>query len=294
MGQLVIPRTSRESLEMVTPFVVIQMFVYSGKLVNIEICVNDLDKTRRRLIFTQSKQIIRNTMHARIPNSFLNRNIWTDLCIDVSSVFSMCFPGHTFRDIDTLTISGSLKLRKIIGLMKPADLILPGITEVPKFSVVSQMIDLNLFPDQSPKYFSSSPIKHVNKEMRENMFKRSDQRLKKLTQLKREYLVRANVGPRAIFKSPKLKKIEALERKITHNYSKQPDNFDEIEENIIIEGNSWEDELMKKQPSKIYDYPEFYLNKVAEVCSHRHQTPPFLYTKDNLSYNPLYRYYENL
>ena len=294
-GQITLPRSSRDSLEIITPYMMFQLLINPGNLFTIELAVTDLDNTRRRLIFTNVKQLTRSTMHVRIPNSFFNRNVWTDICIDIKSIFSQCFPGHTLKVVDSLCISGSLKLRKIVSLMKPAEFILPGLNEMHKFPIVSQMIDSNSIPSASPKYYSSSPITSITKDLRFNLFKRSEKRFKDLNQFKREFIVRANIGPTV--KSPKLKRdhVEDIKRKITHNNLKQLSTYeDEIEENIEIEGNSWEDELMRKQTSKVYDSPEYYLHKVAEICVDRHETPPFVYSKDNIIYNPLYRYYEGL
>lgn len=298
-GQVTVPRSSKENLALVNPFIVIEWFVYPRKMLTLEFCVSDSEGVRRRLIFTQGKQIIRNTMHARIPNAGINRNIWTDLCIDIASVFTLCFPKLGFRSLESIFISGTLKLRKIISLASHASQLLPSISEAPKFGLVSQTIDAGALPQNAPNYISSSPVRPDRKLSKINIFKKSDKNIRDLTKFKKEYIIRANIGPRVLFKSPKLRLKNEILRKITHNHSKNIEENDEVEadeirESIEIEKNSWEEELMRKMPSKDYRNPEFYEKKVGEICSVRYLTPPFVYQKDNISYNPFFRYYENL
>jgi hypothetical protein len=295
-GQITVPRSNKDSISLANPYIVIQWYVYPNKLLTLELSVSDLDGVRRRLIITQGKQVIRNTLHARIPNSSLNRNIWTDLCIDIPSLFNLSFPKFTYRSLEGIFISGTVKLRKIISLLSPADQLLPSISEAPKFGLVSQTLDSSCFPQHLPNYNSASPVKADRKLSKINIFKKSVNRIKELGKIKREYIIRANIGPRVLFKSPKLRlNNNDILRKITHNHYNEPDDVgDEIQESIEVEKNSWEDELMRKMTSKEYDSPEFYLKKFVEVCSIRHMTPPFVYLRDNISYNPFFRYYENL
>lgn len=39
-----------------------------------------------------TKSITTNQMHARIPNTLVKRDCWTNLCIDVNSFVKECFP----------------------------------------------------------------------------------------------------------------------------------------------------------------------------------------------------------
>lgn len=38
-----------------------------------------------------SKDIVCNSMHARIPNGIVKRNMWLNLCIDIQSFVNECF-----------------------------------------------------------------------------------------------------------------------------------------------------------------------------------------------------------
>ncbi len=43
-------------------------------------------------MFTEgAKEIVINSMHARIPNSLIRRNQWLNLCIDIQSFTNECF-----------------------------------------------------------------------------------------------------------------------------------------------------------------------------------------------------------
>ena len=73
-GSITIPRNPRENLEVFRPFLLLQLFIYPGKLFTIELTTTDSENTKRRLIFTQGKQVIKNALHARLPNTSINRN----------------------------------------------------------------------------------------------------------------------------------------------------------------------------------------------------------------------------
>jgi hypothetical protein len=43
-------------------------------------------------MFTEgAKEIVTNSMHARIPNNIIKKNQWLNLCIDVQSFVNDCF-----------------------------------------------------------------------------------------------------------------------------------------------------------------------------------------------------------
>lgn len=161
----------------------------------------------------------------------------------MNSIFALCFSNHSFRSLDMIFISGTLKLRKIMSLMLPAPDLLPTIGELPRFPIVLQELDSTSFPQPRPLYYSNSPAK-ANKQYyyrpRQNLFKavESDNELKLL---KAEYMKSSNLGAKILFRSPKQKEseIREIKRKITHNHSKnliQPD--EEIQESIEADKQS--------------------------------------------------------
>ncbi|OMJ74207.1 hypothetical protein SteCoe_26932 [Stentor coeruleus] len=298
-GNLTIPRSPRETLEVVRPFLLLQVFVYPGKLMTIELATTDSDGMKRRLIFTQGKQVIRNAMHARIPHSIIMRNAWVNLSLDMSSIFTMCFPTHSFRSLDSIFISGTLKLRKIVSLMLPADELLPSISEVPKFPISTQELDSASFPQARPIYYSNSPAK-VNKKYyykpRASPFKQELESMKDLKAFKKDYIKSINLGARLLFRSPQRQESidKEMKRKITHNHSRNMNRHEEdsIEESIEAEKSSWADMLTPSPQKNIENSPDYYLSKLSQICQVRHFTPPFVNLKDNITYNPVEKYYD--
>ncbi len=47
------------------------------------------------MITEGAREIVGNTMHARIPNGLVPRNCWINLCIDVQSFVNDCFYKET-------------------------------------------------------------------------------------------------------------------------------------------------------------------------------------------------------
>ena len=69
-----------------------------------------------------SKEIVCNSMHARIPNLIVKRSAWLNLCIDIQSFVNECFgaatpaPGGThFKCLEQIQIEGHMKLRKVFS-----------------------------------------------------------------------------------------------------------------------------------------------------------------------------------
>lgn len=88
------------------PYLIFQVFIGSGPADSFQVEIQIRDKTnvsrfwlwlicfqtRRRIMFTDgSKDIISNAMHVRIPNSFIKRDQWINLCIDLNSFTRECF-----------------------------------------------------------------------------------------------------------------------------------------------------------------------------------------------------------
>lgn len=49
-------------------------------------------QNRRRIMFSDgAKDIVSNSMHARIPNCFIKRDQWINLCLDIQSFTKECF-----------------------------------------------------------------------------------------------------------------------------------------------------------------------------------------------------------
>ena len=199
-------------------------------------------------------------------------------------------------------ISGTLKLRRILSLMLPASEILPGISEYPKFPISLQEVDILSFPQPRPVYYSNSPAQ-VNKKYyykpKKNLFKQPLESLNELKSFKKEYMKSINFGARLLFRSPKQPEEEIpkeINRKITHNHTKNMIEYDDddIEESIDADKNSWVDLLTSHISPNKFDSPDYYQKKISQLCHIRHFTPPFVNSKDNIIYNPVDKYYDNI
>mmetsp|Transcript_17132 Transcript_17132/g.30743 ORF Transcript_17132/g.30743 Transcript_17132/m.30743 type:complete len:320 (-) Transcript_17132:31-990(-) len=168
-----LPKSTKETLGLVQPYVVFQAFFPKGKLLTIEIGFTDNTGTLRRLIFTQGREIVRNQLHARIPIDAVSRDIWVNLCIDVVSFISHCFPSITMRSIDSLSVSGMCLVKRIFTMrMRLRDTTkdnddanyyyepVPVPCEFPRHSqCVSQYFDLEKVGGQRLVAYSTSPPK---------------------------------------------------------------------------------------------------------------------------------------
>lgn len=105
-ASIILPTNERYGLALVQSNIVFQMFLHPGKKHSIEIAVTDLEGVKRRLKFCPCKEIVKNPLHARIPNQSFKTGVWTNLSICSNSFFLECFPGRTFRSIDLIYISG--------------------------------------------------------------------------------------------------------------------------------------------------------------------------------------------
>lgn len=65
---------------------------------------------------SNTKEIVMNPLHCRIPLQNIPIGIWVNLSIDVLSFVAECFKNQTFRSIDFITITANCKIRKIFSM----------------------------------------------------------------------------------------------------------------------------------------------------------------------------------
>ena len=73
-GKISIPRTNRQHLNLLTPFIIFQMFIPHSKSFNLELTVLDSSMTRRKLIFTTCRGVQKDPLHSKITNSSFPRD----------------------------------------------------------------------------------------------------------------------------------------------------------------------------------------------------------------------------
>jgi hypothetical protein len=65
---------------------------------------------------TNSKEIVINPLHCRIPLVNLPIGTWINLSIDVLGFVSECFKSQTFRSIDFISLTANCKVRRIFSM----------------------------------------------------------------------------------------------------------------------------------------------------------------------------------
>lgn len=142
--KLQIPGSDKQTLALVQPFLVLQVFILPAQPFTLELAMTDISNTKRRIVFSSaSKDLTVNPMHARVPNGAFIRGTWANISIDMAHSMLSCFGHTTFRSLDSISISSFCKLRRVFT-MRAA---LMDTTESNVRAEPSEMIPKNLdFP----------------------------------------------------------------------------------------------------------------------------------------------------
>ena len=83
----------------------------------IELCVSDLSRNHRRFFMSTShKELKQTALHVNLPLAGIIQGCWITLCIDLASLVSDNFRDQTFKALDTISLSGTFRLRKVFTL----------------------------------------------------------------------------------------------------------------------------------------------------------------------------------
>ncbi|XP_078731058.1 protein CFAP20DC [Lampetra fluviatilis] len=117
MTRMQLPKDSHQQLSLLQPFLAVQLNQAAGSDFSLELLVQDLGATRRRLyLSTAQREVAGTQLHARLPLASLPRSVWCVLVLDLASLSSLAFPGSTFSSLEGVAISASCRLRKILTL----------------------------------------------------------------------------------------------------------------------------------------------------------------------------------
>ena len=117
VSRLSTPIDEKRSLQIINPCLLFQFMLYNTKSFSIEINIRDKSESKRRFNITSSvKEVDKNTMHIKIPLIDYPLNIWTNLIIDLNSLTQTYFKSQSFKTIESIHITGNLKIRKIFSL----------------------------------------------------------------------------------------------------------------------------------------------------------------------------------
>lgn len=101
-------------------FLVLQVLIISESKFTLELgCLDNLGQRRRLAFSASTREVVRNTQHARLPNGTFRRNIWLNLSIDLQSCFGFGFPGHTCKMVEWLSCSSFSRVRRILVMKDP-------------------------------------------------------------------------------------------------------------------------------------------------------------------------------
>lgn len=180
-GSVEIPKGARESLAILQPYLVVQAFIPHGKTFTVEIAFIDHSNTKRRLVFSQSREIVRNPLHVRLPSTLFKRDTWVNLCFDVVSFVQVCFPGQTYKHLDQVRVTAFSRIRRIFTMkLRLRDTtgdeeeltyyydIVPPACDLPKFvKCLNQFVSAQKVVVEEPAkplYYSNSPPR-VNRKL---------------------------------------------------------------------------------------------------------------------------------
>lgn len=112
-----IPKDEKQPLFLIQKYLVLQILVPLGHSFSLELGITDLGNNKRRIFLSSSHRDITVTpLHARFPLSILRLGEWLNLCLDLNSLVGETFKEHTFKSIDSMTLSANCHLRKIFTM----------------------------------------------------------------------------------------------------------------------------------------------------------------------------------
>jgi hypothetical protein len=90
-NRVCLPPDEKESMGLLQPNLILQLFVPHGKAINLDLAISDQSKTRRLLSFSSSHRDFKQTSPtmARIPFDVVRRGVWLNLCLDVRSLLQV-------------------------------------------------------------------------------------------------------------------------------------------------------------------------------------------------------------
>ncbi|KAJ7551982.1 hypothetical protein O6H91_06G037200 [Diphasiastrum complanatum] len=117
-AKLQIPKDdSKSGLQLVHPYLVLQLFVPLGQHFSLELRLSDATNTRRKMYLSTSFSELKTTpLHCQIPLSMIMHNTWLSFSIHVAELFSNCFRVMNFRSIDVIVLGPVCKLRRVFTM----------------------------------------------------------------------------------------------------------------------------------------------------------------------------------
>ncbi|GAX76862.1 hypothetical protein CEUSTIGMA_g4308.t1 [Chlamydomonas eustigma] len=164
---MLIPKDDKATLGLLQSFLVFQVSMPQGQALTIELGIMDGTGTRRRVVLSTSFAELKATpLHSQVPILPVVRDGWLNLVLALSEMTPLLFRSSTFRQIDSLIISGACKLRRVFTLKDLAtvgeegeelNLVLPrGLEFPPNVDVCTQLLGATTLSSLAPGLGSSS------------------------------------------------------------------------------------------------------------------------------------------
>ena len=109
-----IPNKEKEFLQLQNSFLLFQFVLLNLKDFNIELNLRDKKQNKTKIFITTNRT--EKKMLGKIIINNYPQNIWTNLIIDVGSLFQQIYHNNHLKYIDSILITGNIKIRKIFSL----------------------------------------------------------------------------------------------------------------------------------------------------------------------------------
>ena len=264
---LSLPSQDKQTLQMTNLFLLFQFVFLNPKGFLIELNVRD---------FTNTKKLLKITLDNNFP-----LNIWTNLLIDTFNIFQQTYPNSQLKYIDSILITGNIKLRKIYSL-KTKEEDLPKSLDLGKSVFLQNFFYHNL--NQGLEKIDIKFSEHSNKK-NNNQNYNTPSKPGKTTHFKTDN--KTNLNPlmdktkKNIEFGNKIPKIERLKNEIIYGLKVNQDgNLDPRNINKILGFKALDnlDNINKKEKEK--SPGKVSLQKELNINAKRNKNKPFNYIKN--------------
>ena len=264
---LSLPSQDKQTLQMTNLFLLFQFVLMNPKGFLIELNVRD---------FTNTKKLLKITLDNNFP-----LNIWTNLLIDTFNIFQQTYPNSQLKYIDSILITGNIKIRKIYSL-KTKEEDLPKSLDLGKSVFLQNFFYHNL--NQGLEKIDIKFSEHSNKK-NNNQNYNTPSKPGKTTHFKTDN--KTNLNPlmdktkKNIEFGNKIPKIERLKNEIIYGLKVNQDgNLDPRNINKILGFKALDnlDNINKKEKEK--SPGKVSLQKELNSNAKRNKNKPFNYIKN--------------
>ena len=264
---LSLPSQDKQTLQMTNLFLLFQFVLMNPKGFLIELNVRD---------FTNTKKLLKITLDNNFP-----LNIWTNLLIDTFNIFQQKYPNSQLKYIDSILITGNIKIRKIYSL-KTKEEDLPKSLDLGKSVFLQNFFYHNL--NQGLEKIDIKFSEHSNKK-NNNQNYNTPSKPGKTTHFKTDN--KTNLNPlmdktkKNIEFGNKIPKIERLKNEIIYGLKVNQDgNLDPRNINKILGFKALDnlDNINKKEKEK--SPGKVSLQKELNINAKRNKNKPFNYIKN--------------